>query len=85
MPLMVSTTAGTGIVHFLPRETYGWVFPAVMSRLYKLNFVSPVDFQVRLSFTGGRGRGQLGCRSHDIAHLTSLSITAMYTDSSVTG
>ena len=60
MPLMVSTTAGTGIVHFLPRETYGWVFPAVMSRLYTLNFVSPVDFQVRLSFTAGRGWGQRG-------------------------
>ncbi len=46
--LGVSTAAGTGLVQFQPKESYGWVFPAIMKRLYRLSFRSAVEFQVRV-------------------------------------
>lgn len=50
--LGVNTTAGYGTVRFQSRETYGWVFPAVMSRTYQLAFVAVPEFQVQASLPG---------------------------------
>jgi hypothetical protein len=44
--LRVLSPAGSDLVRFQPRESYGWVFPLVMGRTYRLVFVSVAEFQV---------------------------------------
>ena len=46
MYLAVNSSAGLGYVKFEPKETYGWVFPVVMARLYNFWFVTPSEAQV---------------------------------------
>ena len=46
MSLTVRSSAGVDVVKFEPKESYGWVFPVVMSQRYDVWFNTPSEFQV---------------------------------------